>query len=223
MCGRFALFSNIKVILEYADLIDSDIEWSPHYNISPSMMIPVLIKNSKTPVIDLQKWGLIPNFSYSTDKEKNAFSVINAKSETITTKPMFKNSFKYRRCLIPANGFYEWRKSDRQPFFIRVKDLPLIFFAGIWNSPKVENHTMPNNFTIITANANEKLQPIHNRMPVIFRPEQIHAWLFNSNQTELIEMLKSFPEEDMIIEPVSREVNYSRMDHPGLIEKIETL
>lgn len=218
MCGRFALFSKVDVIRQYADLIDANIEWSPHYNISPGMMLPVLIAKNQTPVIALQKWGFVPDFAYGRGKEMKIFSPINVKSETINDKPMFRNSFKNRRCLIPANGFYEWRKSDRQPFFITVKKMQLLFLAGIWNTGKRITPTIPDNFAIITTKANEKLIPIHQRMPVIINPEKIEDWLLGNKQDKLVKMLAPFPEEEIDIRPVTRKVNFSKINHAGLIE-----
>ena len=220
MCGRFALFSNIEVILKYADLIDNDLEWRPHYNVSPSMVVPVIISDNNHKVLDRQSWGYLPNFSRPSADKKSIFSIINAKSETISEKPIFRTSFQKRRCLIPANGFYEWRKADRQPFFISIKEQPLIFFAGIWNAQDIASQTSPRSFAIITTNANSKLEPIHHRMPVIIHQEIITEWLFSSDQKHLLDMLKPYPAEEMLTQPVSKEVNQSRINHPGLIQKI---
>ena len=223
MCGRFALFSNIDVILKYADLIDSDLQWTPHYNISPSMAVPVLINKSNQIAIDMQKWGYIPGFTTAHSQNKSIFTIINAKAEMINEKPLFKTSFLKRRCLIPANGFYEWRKDDRQPFYITIKDQLMIFFAGIWNSPHTADQTTQGNFAIITTNANSELEIIHQRMPVIIHPGRIKEWLFASDQLLLQDMLRPYTPEETLVQPVSREVNHSKIDHPELIKKIENL
>ena len=208
MCGRFALFSNINVILKYADMIEQDMEWRPHYNIAPSMIVPVIRGEKNTAAISFQKWGYLPHFFRDNDKGSKSFAPINVKSETITEKPIFRESFKKRRCLVPANGFYEWRKPDRQPFFITLRETPLMLFAGIW---------IPDTFAIITTEANEILRPVHDRMPVIIHPKKMRDWLFSGDQDDLKEILAPYPSEEMELRPVSKEVNKSGTDHPGLI------
>lgn len=221
MCGRFALFSNIDVILQYADLIDSDMEWTPHYNVSPGMFLPVLAANGRKLQLSKKKWGFIPSFAYYSENEERMFSIINAKAETISEKASFRCSFKNKRCLIPANGFYEWRKSDRHPFYITLKDQPLLLFAGIWNTPPKKMKPAEETFAIITTTANETLMPLHQRMPLIINPDKVSDWLFNPGQNNLKELLLPYPGNDMEIRPVSKEVNYSKIDHAGLISSIE--
>jgi len=223
MCGRFALFSNIEVIMKYANLIDSNISWSPHYNIAPSMEMPVIINKEGSPVVTSQKWGFIPDFVYKSKSQVKTFAPINVKSETIDQKPIFRNSFRKRRCLIPVNGFYEWRKADRQPFFIYVKDLPLFFFAGIWNSNRDEKSSEPANFAIITTEANEKILPIHNRMPVIIDPEKMNEWLSSEGQDELKNLLIPYPDDYIELYPVSKAVNYNKNNFEGLIKAFNHL
>jgi putative SOS response-associated peptidase YedK len=220
MCGRFALFSKIDVIMKYADLIESNVEWSPHYNIAPSISIPVLLNNNNKIELSYRKWGYMPDFVYHSSSGKQPFTIINAKSETITEKPTFKGSFDKRRCLIPANGFYEWRKADRQPYYITVKDEPLFFFAGIWNDPQADFPENEKAFAIITTKANGQLLPIHHRMPVIINPSSFRDWLFSTDQSALLEMLKPYPVNKTLIQPVSKEVNNSAVNHQSLIEPV---
>ena len=219
MCGRFALFSDISVIKKFADLFDSNLNWAAHYNIAPSLDIPVIINHGGKRLLTTLKWGFVPDFA--KDGDNSGFSIINAKAETLAVKPSFKTVYKKMRCLIPANGFYEWRKSDKQPFFMTVKDTPLIFLAGIWNRYETRNSiSIQGNFAIITTNANRSLEPIHHRMPVIISPDDADRWLFQNGKSTLDDLLMPWSDENLIINPVSREVNYSNVNHPGLIEKI---
>jgi|SRR5690554_1566872 len=220
MCGRFALFSNIEIIMKYADLIDNNISWSPHYNISPSMEIPVLIYRDESPTITVQKWGFVPDFVYKSEPKNKSFAPINVRSETIEEKPIFRNSFREKRCLIPTNGFYEWRKSDRQPFFIHVRDIPLFFFAGIWNSNREDISSQPATFAIITTRANKKILPIHVRMPVIVHPEKMQEWLSPARQDVLKDLMNPYPDEDIELNPVSKAVNYNKNNEDGLIKPV---
>ncbi len=220
MCGRFALFSNIQVILKYAEYFNSEFEWSPNYNVSPGTVVPIIIsKDNKTLLVDY-RWGLIPDYIDLEEKGSSGFKIINAKGETITKKTTFKGAFKSRRCLIPINGFYEWQKPDKQPFFIKLKKHKLFFLAGICNYPKPKTNNTSGNFAIITTKANRVIEPIHQRMPVIIKPEDLQKWLRNSTKNCLDEFILSNREEDMEIYPVSKEVNYSGINHPELVNKI---
>jgi putative SOS response-associated peptidase YedK len=216
MCGRFALFSDINVIKNYAQLFDNNLNWSAHYNIAPSLEIPVIINSHGKRYLTMLKWGFVPDFARHGDN--SGFNIINAKAETLAIKPSFKQVYKKNRCLIPANGFYEWRKKDKQPFYVTVEGEPLLFLAGIWNKP-VEK-TQLGTFAIITTNANSTLEPIHHRMPLILTEENLNRWLFQEGKNSLEDVMEPYPDEGLKIYPVSREVNYSSVNHPGLVERV---
>ncbi len=225
MCGRFTLTLEAAVLQQQLRLIQVPEEWIPRYNISPSQNIAV-IRDLDEPKIDMLRWGLIPFWAKSMDV---AYSMINARAETISEKPSYKQSFKSRRCLIPADGFYEWKKSpDKKvpstPFYIKLKSDPLFFFAGIWDAwkqPSTEETI--ESCTIITTTPNSLLAPIHDRMPVILDRSTAWEWLKPRPEPELKEMLKPFDSCLMMAYPVSRLVNSPSNDSVLCIQPVESL
>lgn len=129
MCGRFALYSSFQAIKDYADLLNDVDERDANYNVAPGQEIQIITNKKQQNILKSYKWGLIP---FWAKDEKIGYKLINTRSETIAEKPSFKYAFQQRRCLIPANGFYEWRKKDKQPFYITLQDRELFSFAGIW-------------------------------------------------------------------------------------------
>jgi putative SOS response-associated peptidase YedK len=224
MCGRFSLTVEPDEIVAAFNL-DRPLEHLPRYNIAPSQPIITIVVDSKTGAKEsrLMLWGLIPSWS----KDPSKF-LINARAETVHQKPSFKSALKRRRCLIPADGFYEWQqgKGSKQPFYFSLSDghRPLgehrsIFaFAGLW-----ESYLDLETCTIITTTANSLLAPVHDRMPVILTPEQYDRWLDpRIEQSEvLLSLLKPYPPELMQAVPVSRRVNAAQFDDPSCIEPLE--
>ncbi len=207
MCGRFALFSDINVIKKYAD----ELVWKPHFNIAPGVSVPLLFSTPEGIKGNEMRWG----FNICTAGKKH--HIINVRAETIKEK--WQNSFPVNRCLIPANGFYEWRKDDRQPFYISSSASELIFFAGIYRISKEENSFFPieeKNFAIITIEANSLVKKVHHRMPVIIDPEMAKQWL--SSPTEAY--LNPYPVNKTEVYSVSKLVNNSRSNSRELIDKI---
>src|SRR6185295_3090156 len=181
MCGRFTLraVDRIRLALENRDRLDGLI---PRYNIAPTQEVFVVRSLAEA---ELFQWGLIPSWS----KEPNG--IINARSETLETKPSFSDSFERRRCLILADGFYEWQRTGRarKAFYFQMNDESPFAFAGIWDRWRSGN-TKINSCAIITTDANEVLRPVHDRMPVILRPGGYEAWLNpQSNPGELKKLL----------------------------------
>jgi len=165
MCGRYTLVPNNDFYnrFEAENRLD---DLLPHYNIAPGQTLPVITHNSPNQVV-LMRWGLIP--SWAKDP-KIAYHTINAKAETVATKPAFRSSFKTKRCLVPASGFYEWKKLDskkKQPFYFQLKSQELFSFAGLYDIWKNENGEEHKTYTIITTVANEDVAIVHDRMPVI--------------------------------------------------------
>ncbi len=169
MCGRFALFSSVQAIKKYYNYLNEVQDWKANYNIAPSQKIPVIINKSGEKNLEFFQWGLIP--FWAKDK-KIGYKMINTRAETISEKPSFKFAFRKRRCLIPANGFYEWRKEDKQPFFIQLKDCEIFSFAGIWENWKSPEGDYIQSCSIITTSANDFTEKIHQRMPAILPKEQ---------------------------------------------------
>jgi len=163
------------------------------------------------------RWGLIP---FWAKDEKIGNKLINTRSETISEKPSFKYAFQKRRCLIPANGFYEWRKCDKQPFYISLKDRDLFSFAGIWEIWKSPAGKLIYSCSIITTSANEILKGIHHRMPVILSKENEATWLTNNGSNSLRDLLVPYPENELQLHPISKAVNTVVNNYPELIEAV---
>lgn len=213
MCGRYTLAKPLKVIESHFGPLHINLEYRPSYNIAPSQLSPVVINNSEGRELAAMKWGLVP--SWSKD-EKMKF--INARSETAHEKPSFKNSLKSKRCLIPADGFIEWRGVEKQPCYIYLKNQTLFSFAGLWSTWKNPKGVSLNTYTILTTAANEKLAPIHARMPIILPSEHYETWLAkNSSLDTLRNLLTAYPSEEISFHPVSKEVNSPKNNHPEIL------
>jgi len=210
MCGRYRLSRRKQIIEEYFDCDSWDDAWSPRYNIAPTQPIPVIRQHPKDPVrqISLMKWGLIPHWSKDPSI---AMDTINAKSETAATKPAFRDPLKFRRCLIPADGFYEWKRNgaSKQPFCFEVNEGELFAFAGLWDGWKQPNGDWLRTCSILTTIPNAVTSAIHDRMPVILHPDSYDLWL-DPGVTEVqvvSELLKPYEARLMRSYPVSTRVN----------------
>ncbi|HSQ02458.1 MAG TPA: SOS response-associated peptidase, partial [Burkholderiales bacterium] len=177
MCGRYALYgprSRSRVEEVYFSDLD---RFPPTYNAAPSQWLPITRLIDGTPRLVAARWGLVP--SWAKD-ERSAFKCINARAETIATNPMFRDAYRGRhRCLVPASGFFEWQRSlrARRPFYITSADGSLLAFAGLWDRWRRADGEWITSFTIITRDADEIVRALHERMPVILRPEHYHEWL----------------------------------------------
>jgi putative SOS response-associated peptidase YedK len=193
---------------------------SPSYNVAPGTSMPVVIHDTANRV-ELMKWGLIP---FWAKDPKIGYNTINARAETVASSAAFREAFKRRRCLVPASGFYEWRKTERGkvPYFIHLKDAELFAFAGLYDVWKDAEDNELRTYTIITTIPNDLVQPIHNRMPVIMHPDDEAMWLDPrmSDTKALRALLNPFPDALMEAYPVSRAVNTPAMNTPALIERV---
>ena len=178
MCGRFASWADKNKILEHFGLAGGP-NMPAGYNITPSDTIPAIRTSESARELITCHWGLIPHWA----KDKK-FSPINARAESLNDKPIYRDSFNNRRCLIPANGFYEWTgsKGQKQPWFIKLKNSEILAFAGLWSHWDKEGL---NSCAIITTDANEIMKPIHHRMPVILSPDDYDRWLNEGGMTLL--------------------------------------
>jgi len=220
MCGRFAQFTSGQALEEQFEASYAGDRLPARYNVAPGT--PILICRAERDGrrrLDPAHWGLIP--SWAKDR-KIGYRTINARAETVAEKPAFRAAFRRRRCLIPADGFYEWQASadGKQPFFIRRGDRCPFAFAGLWEGwTDPESGESLESATIIVTTANERLRPIHDRMPVILDPEDYAAWLDPraSERDPLLALLKPYAAEALIGYPVSRRVNRPQEDDAGLI------
>ncbi|MFZ2407626.1 MAG: SOS response-associated peptidase, partial [Methylobacter sp.] len=174
MCGRYNLTASSEAIVEHFQLL-RQVKFQPSYNIAPAQKIlnVVELDDQSRKTVNLY-WGLVPSWSKDS---KNSSHLINARMETVREKPSFRSAFKHRRCLIPANGFYEWAKNEdgKKAFHIHRQDQQLFAFAGLWEQWQHETETLYS-CAIITTAATDLMQPIHDRMPVIITPEHYHQW-----------------------------------------------
>jgi putative SOS response-associated peptidase YedK len=215
MCGRYTLRSRSG---KFYGVPASDLPFlAPRYNIAPSQNVPAIIERSASRELALFQWGLIPSWS----KEPKGF--INARAETLEDKPSFSESFERRRCLIPADGFYEWKRAGRskQPYYFQMQDESPFAFAGIWDRWQGNGRTVTS-CAIITTTPNELLATIHDRMPVILTADDYEAWLRDdADPRELKALLAPYPAAAMKSFPVSPRVNSALVDEAGLVEAIE--
>ncbi|KPJ92952.1 MAG: hypothetical protein AMJ53_08365 [Gammaproteobacteria bacterium SG8_11] len=204
MCGRFSLTPKIEQVIEKLNIINS-IEFEPSYNIAPSENIAVVRYIDSQRVISAMRWGLVPFWMKEFPKSN---SLINARGETVAEKPSFRNAYKKRRCLIPADGFYEWQKigEKKQPYYIQSKNKEIFTFAGLWEQWQGEDRTIES-CAILTTHANDDMKPIHHRMPVIIDPENYQQWFESEDPKALI---ASYPNGRLQTYPVSQYVNNPR-------------
>ncbi len=222
MCGRFTLTidpNHLQEAFPWAEIPD---DLPPRYNIAPSQPVAV-IPNTGDNTLSMYKWGLIPSWSKDPSIGDR---MINARSETLAEKPSFRNAYRRRRCLILADGFYEWKQNlgmkSKQPIFIRLKTKRPFAFAGLWEIWNSTEGSEIRTCTIITTQPNSLLEPIHNRMPVILPPDAYSQWLAPEDRQpdQLNGLLIPFPPSEMVAFPVSKMVNSPQFDSPDLIKPV---
>ncbi len=220
MCGRFVLDSPPELIAASFGLDDVP-ALTPRYNIAPSQYMPIIHAPAGVRECVLTRWGLVPAWS---KEPRTEYSTINARAETVATKPAFRDAFRRRRCLIPADGFFEWTRAEgkaKKPYFIRLKAPGPFAFAGLWERWEKDGQTLET-CTIIVTEANELMRPIHDRMPVILARDDYGLWLDPgiSDPARLQPLLKPYPAERMQAYPVSTAVNSVRNDGESLIRPL---
>ncbi|MBT8351080.1 MAG: SOS response-associated peptidase [Deltaproteobacteria bacterium] len=224
MCGRFAGFTTLEMLLEHFPIDVADAQVKPNYNVAPSQEILAIARYEGKNHLNNFHWGLVPFWA----KDLSIGSrLINARSETAATKPSFRNAFKQRRCLIPSNGFYEWKgsKGQKQPMFLTLPDSKPFAFAGLWetwdNKGKEESPYL--SCSILTRAASKSVRSIHHRMPVILKPDAFDTWLDPNNRdiSSLLEIIQNRIHTELISIPVSREVNSVKNNGPKNIQAIE--
>ena len=210
MCGRYRLSRRKQLIEEHFDSVSDEPDWSVRYNIAPTQPVAVIRQHPKEPVreLSLVRWGLIP--SWAKDPS-GAARMINARSETADSKPAFRDALKSRRCMIPADGFYEWMRAGKmkQPYCFEVNEGELFAFAGIWDRWKGPSGDMIETCSILTTTPNAVTSPVHDRMPVILDPDSYDLWLDPgmTNVAAASDLLKPFDARLMRCFPVSNRIN----------------
>jgi len=220
MCGRYNLITNAQALVDFFEIEQTLLDVSElhsRYNIAPSQNVPIVRDAGNGRELALARWGLVPHWS---KEAKPKYSTINARAETVAEKPTYREAFKRKRCLIPATGFYEWKREGDQkiPHHILLPGDGLFAFAGLWDHWDKEGAGF-DSCSIIVTGANDIMQPIHDRMPVILNPAQYNTWLngehFNRAQLEAI--LVPYAGEIKVY-PVSRLVNSPKNDDSRCIE-----
>ncbi|PZD74770.1 Putative SOS response-associated peptidase YedK [Acaryochloris thomasi RCC1774] len=213
MCGRFTLTQPDAIASTFNVTLDRIPP--PRYNIAPTQPLGVIV-NQSGQHFRLMSWGLIPSWT----RDPNAtHRMINARLETAHEKPSFRTAFRHRRCLIPADGFYEWKQIDnqKQPFYCQLQNQPLFAFAGLWDTwQEIET------CTILTTAANADMQPIHHRMPVIINPDFYEQWLdpWAQQNQQIHDLLDAMPGQNLEVFPVSTQVNNAAFDGPECLQPL---
>ena len=220
MCGRFTQRADSKKLAESFGVTEVPTV-EARYNIAPTQEVLGVSQSPDGRGATFYKWGLVPSWVKDTSMGAR---LINARSETVADKPAFRQAFKQRRCIIPADGFYEWQRTEgrKQPFFFRMRDERLFGFAGLWERWEGEGGEVINSCAILTTEANQVLQPVHDRMPVILHPDDYELWLgADARELDLVkEMLRPYPAEAMLGYPVGTSINSPRNQGAGLIERM---
>jgi putative SOS response-associated peptidase YedK len=226
MCGRYRLSRRKQLVEEYFESAPSDDDWSPRYNIAPTQPVPVIRQNPKEPIrqIATMRWGLIPSWAKDTS---GAARMINARSETAHTLPVFREAMKLRRCLVPADGFYEWQRrgSAKQPFCFEIGDGGLFAFAGLWERWRDLSGQWVKSFSILTTTPNAVTSAIHDRMPVILDHESYDLWLDPGLQdvAAISELLKPYDARLMRSYPISSRINHVANDDEECSRPVEVV
>ncbi len=221
MCGRYTLHHKPEEIEERFDIEPGEELITPRYNIAPSQIIPVIRRAESREMVGC-KWGLVP---FWAKDPKIGNNLINARRETLAEKPSFKHALAKRRCLIPADGFYEWQKRGKaasQPIYVRRRDGGLFAFAGLWEEWRSPEGETLQTCTIITVEPNELVSKFHHRMAAILKPDEEAAWIDpKSNAGDLLQLLRPYSSDELEAFPVSRAVNSPSFDDAACIAPID--
>jgi putative SOS response-associated peptidase YedK len=215
MCGRYRLSRRKQIIEEHFDAVSGEEDWSPRFNVAPTQPVPVIRQHPKEPIrqLSLMRWGLIPSWAKDSSV---AASMINARGETAVTKPAFRDALKSRRCLIPADGFYEWVRAGKtkQPYCFEVNAGELFAFAGLWDRWKDRSGNSIETCSILTTTPNTVTAAVHDRMPVILDPDAYDVWLDPgmTNVGAASALLMPYDAQLMRCYPVSTRINHVAND-----------
>ncbi|MFB3925547.1 MAG: SOS response-associated peptidase [Syntrophales bacterium] len=197
MCGRIALITELSVLKKEFEIYEDASDFTPGWNINPGQYIPALVNSQGRNRLESFLWGFIPSWA----KDPGRQGSINARAETVSIRPSFRDAFRKRRCLIPVDGFYEWQKNNGKkiPLYFSMKSGLPFGLAGIFETWTAQNHRTPLiTCAIITTEPNELIKPIHNRMPAIVPRQFINKWLGSGNDSSvLLSILRPYPSEEM--------------------------
>jgi putative SOS response-associated peptidase YedK len=216
MCGRYALYGPVKRKRVEDRWFDDLAALGSSYNIAPTEAAPVMRLVDGRPTVALLRWGLIP---YWAKDPAMGNRLINARADTLTEKPAFREAYRWRRCLVPASGFYEWRRipGGKQPWYVTSADRTMLAFAGLWERWRPAGAEPVLSFTIITTDASGPIKEIHERMPAILEPEDFDAWLKDEDPRDLMRPCRP---DALTAYPVSMAINSPHNDDPALVEPL---
>ncbi len=214
MCGRYSFAIEDALILERFGLRVRTAIYKARYNCAPAQNLAVIANNAPD-TLNYFRWGLIPSWAKDPSIGNK---LINARAETLVEKPSFKQAFRNRRCLVPATGFFEWKRPARTPWHIGMKNGDAFCFAGLWDQWATPEGKVVYSFTIITTRPNDLVSQIHDRMPVILQRDDEHRWIAPHPDASLIDLLQPFPAEKMEAWPVSTLVNSPGNDVPEIVK-----
>lgn len=228
MCGRYTYYSAKEVVQEFnlipkaSPQLQLLLDTPDNFNVAPGMQMPVIVRGEQEHQPELMTWGLIPSWS----KDKNiGYKLINAREETLFEKPMWKRLLRSHRCVVPAMGFYEWKKTDdgKQPYYITPKKGKIFSFAGLWDEWTDPAGKKMKSYTIITTSPNEEMSNLHDRMPVILSKQQADIWLSPTDISQDLadDILKPAPDGSLKLVKVSTDVNSSQNNSENLIYPLE--
>ena len=224
MCGRFTMSIDSEDLRTQLALGQMPLDWEKRYNIAPSQDVPTVPFSESRDVVWM-KWGLVP---FWAKDPSIGYKMINARAETVAEKPSYRSSFRNKRCLILADGFYEWRKDGKLsiPYYFQLEGGEPFAFAGLWDDWENKGvSSLPGlpgltTCTLITTDANEDVKPVHPRMPVILTKDTMWDWLDENNPVALLNLLKPLPDGSLTAHQVSRDVNSSQSQGEYLTEPV---
>jgi len=226
MCGRFVGFRKLEELLKQFPIDKTACDTAASYNIAPSQEILAIVRREGENWLDKYHWGLVPFWAKDVAIGNR---LINARAETVDQKPSFRNAFKKRRCLIPADGFYEWQgiKGRKQPFYLTLPNQRPFAFAGLWEEWHAGSApaAVYKSCAILTTVASKSVEPVHHRMPAIIKPSKYGRWLDPdcSDPAELKDILAHWIEMEMVATPISPQVNSARHNEPANIKPLEQM
>jgi len=220
MCGRYSLICTDDLGNRFR-VYEPTLGRRSRFNVAPSQTMPVVVQREQAELVPME-WGLVPHWIRDPATARRP---INARAETLTERPMFRGLLQHNRCLVPASGFYEWKRdgSRKVPYYFRLKDADLFAFAGLYEVWHDTDGSALSTYTLITTTANEVVAPLHDRMPVILRREDEERWIAGGPPApeELRSLLGAYPASGMEAYPVSPRVNSPASDDPSLIAPLE--
>jgi putative SOS response-associated peptidase YedK len=220
MCGRFEIHSAIEIIAKLFGIGEWDVDYKPSYNVAPTHDIIIAINKGKRQLTK-SRWGFVPPWAKDISE---GYKMINARAETVAERPSFKKAFQKQRCLVLADGFFEWKKEgkNKKPYLVRLKSGQPFAMAGLYNKWISPNGEEICTNTIITTESNDLVRPIHNRMPAILPQDKYADWLSNEivEPSKLLELLKPFPSDNLEMYEVTSKINSPAFNAPENIRRI---